>query len=164
MQYYNVTHDFGPIYDSNSKILILGSFPSVKSREENFYYGHPRNRFWPIISSLLQEKLPQNIEEKRAMLLNYHIALWDVISQCDIIGSSDSSITNVIPNDISHILQNCNIRMIFTNGNKAHLLFQKYIYPSYHINDILLPSTSPANASYTEAKLLAKWKSLLSYL
>ena len=127
MQFQQITHEFQPLYNGDSRILILGSFPSVKSREQQFYYGHTRNRFWKVISTLLHENTPQTIEEKKQLLLSHHIALWDVIWQCDIVGSSDASITNVIPNDISRILDSCPIQAIFTNGTKAHELYKKWI-------------------------------------
>lgn len=164
MQFQQITHEFQPLYNGDSRILILGSFPSVKSREQQFYYGHTRNRFWKVISTLLHENTPQTIEEKKQLLLSHHIALWDVIWQCDIVGSSDASITNVIPNDISRILDSCPIQAIFTNGTKAHELYKKWIYPMCKIEDIKLPSTSPANAAFRLDNLLEHWQCILQYL
>lgn len=164
MQFHQITHEFGPLYDSSSKILILGSFPSVKSREVQFFYGHARNRFWKVISSLLKEPLPETIEEKKNLLLKHHIALWDVIWQCDINGSSDASITNVIPNDISLITNSCPIKAIFTNGTKAHDLYGKYVLPQTGIMDRKLPSTSPANAACNFDKLVTEWSIILDNL
>lgn len=151
-------HNIEPVFDKNSKILILGSFPSVKSREQQFFYGHPQNRFWRVISSLTDEELPQTIEEKRTLLLRNNIAVWDVIKLCDITGSSDSSITNVVPNDIYKILNNANIKAIYANGDKAYSLFKKY----YKELDIIkLPSTSPANAQYSLERLIDEWKLII---
>lgn len=119
-EYTHIKHEFEPVFDKNSKILVLGTLPSVKSRENNFYYGHPQNRFWKLIAALCDEDIvPQTIEEKKQMLLRNHIAVWDVISECDIIGSSDSSIKNVVPVDLSVILDNADIDRIYANGGKA---------------------------------------------
>lgn len=125
-KYQKVEHAFEPVYDENSKVLILGSFPSVKSREQNFYYGHPRNRFWKVISSLTETELPTNIEEKKEMLLKNNIAIWDVIKSCVIKGSSDSSIKNVVVNDIDEVVKNSKIDRIFANGDKSFKLYKKY--------------------------------------
>lgn len=150
-------HNIQPIYNSQSKILILGSFPSVKSREARFFYHHPQNRFWKILEQLFDVSL-KSIDEKREFLLSYHIALWDVIESCEIIGSSDSSIQNVVVNDIQRLLQNTHIDTIFTNGKKAHQLYQKFCLPLTHKEDICLPSSSPANAMYSLEKLVEAWK------
>lgn len=151
-------HNIQPIYQKDSKILILGSFPSVKSREAQFFYHHPQNRFWKILSTLYQYPPLTTIEDKKHFLIQHHIALWDVIASCEIKGSSDSSIENVIVNDISFILQQTSIQTIYTNGKKAHQLYQKYCFPLTHQEDICLPSTSPANASYSFDKLLSCWE------
>ncbi|QIR75653.1 DNA-deoxyinosine glycosylase [Sulfurospirillum diekertiae] len=153
-------HSFDPIYDTNSKVLILGTFPSVKSREQNFYYGHPQNRFWKVIAALTHTPLPISIEEKKAMLLHHGIALWDVIESCDITGSSDSSIKNVVPMDFSNILHHTPITHIYANGATAFKLFQKYCETATGINIIKLPSTSPANAAFSFEKLLHEWSIL----
>lgn len=153
-----IKHTFEPIFHNDSRILILGSFPSVKSREGEFYYHHPQNRFWKVISALTEEKLPQTIEDKKIMLLKHRIAIWDVIYQCDIYGSSDSSIKNVIPNNINQILNQCPIEQIFANGDKAYQLYKKYCLPATKRECIKLPSTSPANAAWSFEKLLAVWK------
>lgn len=153
-----MVHTFEPIYNDESEILILGTFPSVKSREGNFYYNHPRNRFWQVISSIVGFKLPHTIDEKKFMLLENHIAIWDVIYSCDIIGSSDSSIQNVVPNDISRIINNTNIKSIYANGGKAYELYYRYCYENINRDIIKLPSTSPANASYSLDKLTEYWK------
>ena len=146
-EYTHIKHEFEPVFDENSKVLVLGTLPSVKSRENNFYYGHPQNRFWKLIAALCDEDIvPQTIEEKRKILLKHHIAVWDVISECDIIGSSDSSIKNVVPADLSVILDNTDIDRIYANGGKAYELYMKYQYGKIGREIIKLPSTSPANA------------------
>lgn len=157
-------HPIPPVYDSNSKILILGSFPSVKSREAGFFYGHPQNRFWKVLAALLKDNLPSNIEEKRAFLLLHGIALWDVIASCSITGSSDASIKDVVPNDILPILKSAEVAQVFTNGKTADSLYKKYLLPQTGRNSICLPSTSPANAAWTLKKLCAEWEKILSFL
>lgn len=151
------THTFEPIYDEKSTILILGSFPSVKSREISFYYGHPQNRFWKIMEKIYQTSF-HSIEEKKQFLHEHHIALWDVIQSCEIQGSSDASITNIEVNDIASLLQKTNIQKILVNGKKAEELYQKYLYPKTHIPSISLPSTSPANATYSLERLIDIWE------
>lgn len=153
----HVEHPFDPVWDCESKILILGSFPSVKSREQMFFYGHPRNRFWKVVSTLLKAEEPVTVDEKRAVLLNNHIALWDVIASCDIYGSSDSSIKNAVPNDIGFIIKNSKIERIFTNGATADKLYKKYILPATGIEAMRLPSTSTANAAKSVDELVKEW-------
>ena len=159
-----VNHEISPIYDTNSKILILGSFPSVKSRENEFFYGHPQNRFWKVLSSIFNEKTPTTIDEKKSLLIRNNVALWDVIASCEIEGSSDSSIKNVIPNDISLIIQNSNISQVFCNGGKAYSLYRKHIEKNINIKSIQLPSTSPANARCNLDMLIDKWSIILHYI
>lgn len=156
-KYETVCHTFAPVYDGESEVLILGSFPSVKSREQQFYYGHPQNRFWKMIASVLKAPVPQSIEEKKAMLHAHHIALWDVIASCEIIGSSDSSIRNVKPNAIGRILEDARITRILANGTKAYELYQKYVYPKTGVPCTKMPSTSPANAAWTLPRLTDAW-------
>ena len=151
-------HNIPPVYDSKSEILILGSFPSVKSREGGFFYHHPQNRFWKVISAIFKADMPKNIEQKTQLLSANRIALWDVIASCDIRGSSDSDITNATPNDISKIMAYSNINKIFTNGLLAHRLYQKHLNTKTGIDDIALPSTSAANASYSLERLVEKWR------
>lgn len=151
-------HIFEPIYNRESKILILGTFPSVKSRENQFYYGHPQNRFWKILELLYNNETLTTIEEKKAFLLKNGIAIWDVIASCDITGSSDSSIRNVVPTDLSLILQVAKIQKIYANGATAARLFQKYQEPIIQRKIITLPSTSPANAAYSLERLVECWK------
>ena len=140
-----VNHELEPIYDKNSKVLILGSIPSVKSRERGFYYAHPQNRFWKTLEKVYLEKIGSTKEEKIHFLKKHHIALFDVLKSCDIRSSSDGSIQNPIVNDFTSILAEANIQAIFTTGKKAYQLYQKYCYPTTHIKAIYLPSTSPAN-------------------
>ena len=157
-----ITHPFPALFDENSQILILGSFPSVKSREQNFYYGHPQNRFWRVMSIILQEPLPETIVAKKEILHRHHIALFDVIRSCDIEGSSDSTIRNVVVNDLSEILGNSKIgEHIYVNGNKARDLYMKYTYPQTGIACTTLPSTSPANAACSQEKLVSIWSEKL---
>ncbi|MBR1797903.1 MAG: DNA-deoxyinosine glycosylase [Clostridiales bacterium] len=155
-----IIHPISPVYDKNSKILILGSFPSVRSREEGFFYGHPQNRFWKTIAAVYEEDTPHSIEEKKALLLRNHIALWDVIRSCEIEGSSDASIRDVIPNDINIILKEADIRQIYVNGKTALKYYQRYIELDIGRMAICLPSTSPANASYNAERLLESWKQI----
>lgn len=161
-EYTKVTHTFEPVYNKNSKILILGTFPSVKSRETNFYYGHSQNRFWKVMAELTGSELPATIEEKKKMLLFHHIAIWDVIESCSIVGSSDSTIRDVVVNDFSEILNCTQITNIYANGNKAYELYMKYAYPTVLKPITKLPSTSPANAVYRIERLCAEWGALLN--
>ena len=156
-----VVHPIPPVYRADSRILILGSFPSVKSRETGFFYGHPQNRFWKVIAALFCEPVPERIPEKKDLLLKHHIALWDVIAECDIAGSSDSSIKNVVPAELSVILDHAPIRTIYANGAKAYDLYQKYTYPVTGRDIRKLPSTSPANAVFQMERLLGAWQEIL---
>ena len=155
------SHEFPPVFDENSEILILGSFPSVKSRQESFFYANPQNRFWKLMAQLLNESTPKDTKDKIVMLKKHKIALWDVIESCDIVGSSDSSISNVVPVDISQILSRANIIKVYANGGKAFELYNKYLYPKTKLEITKLPSTSPANAGYSFDKLLSEWKKIL---
>ena len=152
------THTFSPVFNSESKILILGSFPSVKSREEGFYYGNAQNRFWKVISAVFNSEIPITIQEKKASLLKNKISLWDVIESCEIVGSSDSSIRGVIPNDISLLVSSTNITKIFANGKLAEKLYIKHILPLTQIPVTTLPSTSPANAAFSFERLCDIWR------
>lgn len=155
-----IQHPIEPVFDKESNILILGSFPSVKSREEGFFYGHPQNRFWKVLAEIWKESVPITIEEKKSFLLRNHIAVWDVIKSCDIEGSSDSSIKNVVANDIDVIISEANIKQIYVNGKKAQQLYQKYIYPMLQKEAICLPSTSPANAAWSLERLVQEWRKM----
>ena len=151
-------HPFPPVYDQNAEMLILGTFPSVKSRENAFYYGHPQNRFWKLLARLYGEKTPDTIEEKKAFLLIHRIALWDVIRHCEIEGSADQSIANAAANDIPALLKQTQIRNIYCNGKKAYELYQKFFKDTGEIHAFCLPSTSPANAAWTMEKLIPAWE------
>lgn len=157
-------HPIEPVYDGDSRILILGSFPSIKSREEGFFYGHPQNRFWKVLSAVCETATPVTVDEKRLFLLANRIAVWDVIKSCDIVGSSDSSIKNVVPNDLNIILKYADIRKIFVNGRKAEELYKRYIQPQIHIEAVCLPSTSPANAVWRLEKLVEEWKRISDFM
>ena len=155
-------HNIPPLYDERSQVLILGSFPSVKSREAKFFYGHPQNRFWKVVAALTNEPVPQTVPEKKALALSHGIAMWDVIGQCVITGSSDTSIKDVVPNDIRVILQAAPIRQIVCNGTKSFEMYQKYLLPLTGREAVRLPSTSPANAACSLEKLKGKWADTLS--
>lgn len=158
-----ILHPISPLYDENSKVLILGSFPSVKSREQMFFYGHPQNRFWKVISAVCDCDEPKSIEEKRNMILKNNIALWDVIASCDIYGSADSSIKNVTPNDLSIIYKTAKINAVFVNGKTALKYYDKYIKNKTQKDAICLPSTSPANASWSYQRLVESWSVINNY-
>ena len=150
-------HPFGPLYDENSRVLILGSFPSVRSREQNFFYGHPQNRFWKVVAAVLRQPVPGTIEEKKELILSGRLALWDSIASCEITGSSDASIRNVRANDIGVILNSCSIERIYCNGRKSHEMYKRHIEPGTGREAVCLPSTSPANAKWTLEKLTGEW-------
>ena len=160
----HIVHPIAPFYDETSKILVLGSFPSVKSRESGFFYGHPQNRFWKMLAQMFGETVPKTVPEKADMLCRHHIAAWDSIHSCDIEGSSDSSITNVVPNDFAEIFAAAEIRAVFTNGRKSHEIYTKYCLPQTGRPAVCLPSTSPANAAWTMDRLTEAWKVILPYL
>ncbi len=155
-----VVHPIPPVFDERSKILILGSFPSVRSREERFFYGHPQNRFWKVLAALFSCAEPRTIEEKKFFLLSHGIALWDVIASCDIVGSADSSIKNAVPNDVESLLRHANIEKIFVNGKASEKYYNKYLKEKLGRSAICLPSTSPANAAWTMEKLIGAWSAI----
>lgn len=158
MERQYLEHGFGPFYRADSRLLILGSFPSVKSREAQFFYGHPQNRFWPLLARLCREARPVTLEEKRSFLERNHIALYDVIERCSIVGSSDSSIREVEPADLRPILAAGQIGgRIYTNGGTAARLYRRYLYPRLGIEAVALPSTSPANAACSLDTLAERW-------
>lgn len=165
-----IYHPFGPLYSENSHVLILGSFPSVRSREQEFFYGHPQNRFWKVIAALFADdangkddavteriRIPQTIEEKKDLILSSGLALWDSIASCEITGSSDSSIRNAESNDLSVITDNCDIRAIYCNGKKSLEVYNRYIRPELGREAEALPSTSPANAAWSLERLIEAW-------
>ena len=158
--FMQVYHEFPPVFDENSKVLVLGSIPSVKSREEGFYYMHPKNRFWKVLESVFGEE----ILDKKEFCLQHGIALWDTCASCKIHASSDASIKNIVPNDLEVIFQKAKIKQIFTTGKKAHEIYQKYLYPIYKKEDICLPSTSPANAKMKLEDLIKEYQVIIKYL
>ena len=160
-EYEHHEQPFAPVFDENSKVLILGTFPSVKSRANNFYYGHPQNRFWKVLAALCGELVPQTVEEKKSLVLRHQIAIWDVIESCDIIGSSDSSIQNVVPADIAGLLCKTQIERIYVNGTLAKTLYDRFALPATGIDAVKLPSTSPANARFRLEQLIESWRTIL---
>lgn len=155
-----IIHPFPPVYDSSSEVLVLGSFPSVKSREENFYYAHPRNRFWPMLETIYRKEV-KTAEEKEALLHQSHIALYDSIYSCRITGSSDSAITDITPASLLPIIQNSKIKRILCNGTKSYDVYMRYCFPETDIEAIRMPSTSPANAQFTLPSLIEEWSLFL---
>ena len=161
MERQTINHGFGPFYRKDSNILILGSFPSMKSREQAFFYGHPQNRFWKVLAMIFVDKLPETVQDKKVFLEKHHIALYDVIEQCSIIGSSDASIRNVVPAGLNVILSNSSVTdRIYTNGKKAYTLYRKYQEPVLGIEAVALPSTSPANAAVSLDDLVKAWEEI----
>ncbi len=156
-----IEHPFPPLFDERSEILILGSFPSVKSREQLFFYGHPQNRFWRVLAAVFDCAIPETIAEKKTFLLQNHVALWDVIASCEIQGSADSSIRNAVANDLSPILRNAPIRCIFVNGGTAKKLYDRHILPVIGREATVLPSTSPANAAWSLERLTEAWNIII---
>jgi len=156
----HILHPIPPLYNRQSRTLILGSFPSVKSREAQFFYGHPQNRFWKVLAAVFGCPMPQTVPEKRAMLHAHHIALWDVIGSCDIEGSADSSIKNAVPNDLTPIFTTADIRNIYCNGAISHKLYQKHLARQTGRNATKLPSTSPANAAWSVERLVEAWRQI----
>ncbi len=156
-----VIHNIPPVFDENSRILILGSFPSVKSREDAFFYAHPRNRFWKMLADVFGETTPCTTDDKKQFLLRHNIALWDVIARCEVTGSSDASIRNAEPNQLELVLRQAKIEKIIVNGTTAYKYYQKYQYPVTGIEAVCLPSTSPANARMDERELIEVWKEAL---
>lgn len=153
-----IKHPFPPLYDKDSKILVLGSFPSVKSREQLFFYGHPQNRFWKVTAAVFGDDVPKSIEDKKAFLHKNHIALWDVIASCDIEGSADSTIKNVVPNDLDAIIKNSKVKRIFVNGKTAEKYYNKHTKDKLGRAAVCLPSTSPANAAWSIERLVGAWR------
>ncbi|MBR1383230.1 MAG: DNA-deoxyinosine glycosylase [Ruminococcus sp.] len=158
MELKHIVHDFEPVYDKKSRILILGSLPSVKSREQGFYYGHPQNRFWRVMAALFNEELPTDIPSKKKLLLCHGVALWDVISECDISGSSDASIKNAVPAKLQTVLSKADIKRIYVNGTTAKRIYDRHQRNKLGREALLLPSTSPANASIKLNELIDAWR------
>ena len=152
-----IVHPFPPLYGADSRTLILGSFPSVRSREAMFFYGHPQNRFWRVLAAVYGEEVPVSVEEKKSLVLRHGLALWDAIRSCTVTGSADSSVRDVVPNDLGPIVRSSRIERVFCNGALSFRLFEKHISPSIKIKAVKLPSTSPANASYSLERLITEW-------
>ena len=159
-----VTHEFDAFFDQDSRVLILGTIPSPKSREQGFYYGHPQNRFWKVLADVLGEEFPQTVEERKRFLKRNHIALWDVLESCEIKGASDVSIRNAMPNDMNRILQAADIRAIFATGAKAAQLYKKLCFPECGVEAVRLPSTSPANCGCSYEKLREAYSQICDYV
>lgn len=159
-----VTHEFDAFFDKDSRVLILGTIPSPKSREQGFYYGHPQNRFWKVLADVLGEEFPQTVEERKGFLKRTHIALWDVLESCEIKGASDVSIRNARPNDMNRILQAADIRAIFATGAKAAQLYKKLCFPECGVEAVRLPSTSPANCGCSYEKLREAYSQICDYV
>lgn len=161
-----VTHEFDAFFDKDSRVLILGTIPSPKSREQGFYYGHPQNRFWKVLADVLGEEFPQTVEERKRFLKRNHIALWDVLESCEIKGASDVSIRNARPNDMNRILkdEDTNIQAIFVAGTKAAKLYKKLCLPTCGVEAIQLPSTSPANCGCSYEKLREAYSQICDYV
>lgn len=164
MEYSHIVHTLLPVFNEDSRVLILGSLPSPKSREVGFYYGHPRNRFWTVLAAIFGAEIPCTNDEKIAFLKSYHIALWDTIYECDICGASDSSIKNAVPTDLSQILAMADIKAVFTTGSAAHKYYVKYHEKAVGIKAIPLPSTSPANARCTLETLVDEYKIIKQFI
>lgn len=159
----HILHPFGPVFDEHSRVLVLGTMPSPKSREHGFYYGHPRNRFWPVLAEIFGEEAPKTPAERRAFALRHKIALWDVLSECEIEGASDSSIRNPVPSDVAALLKKAPVAAVFTTGATATRLYKKLIEPKTGLAPIPLPSTSPANARLGLSALAAEYRKILEY-
>ena len=155
-------HTIPPVFDENSRILILGSFPSVKSRETGFFYGHPRNRFWKVLSAVFGCETPETVPEKKEFLLDNGVAVWDVIDSCEIHGSSDSSIRDAVPSNIPMILEKSDIKCIFLNGKTAEKYYNRYLKKKTDCPAVTLPSTSPANAAWSLERLTDEWKKAIT--
>ena len=160
----HIIHSIEPVFDTESRVLLLGTMPSPKSREVQFYYGHPQNRFWRVLAAVLGEELPQSVPEKKAMLLRHRIALWDVLAECEITGASDSSIRNPVANDLSVILDHAPVQAVFTTGATAWKLYTRLQKPHTGIEAVRLPSTSPANCAVKMEALTEAYKAILPWL
>ena len=154
MEYPHVTHNFPPLFAPDSRALILGSIPSPKSREQAFFYGHPQNRFWPVLAAVFGEPAPQTIEDKRSLALRHHIAMWDTLAACDIRGASDTSIRNPVANDLPWLIAQTQVRAVFCTGTTSYKYYKKLCQPQTGIEAVCLPSTSPANAAWSKERLI----------
>lgn len=154
MEYTHVTHNFPPLFAPDARALILGSIPSPKSREQAFFYGHPRNRFWPVLAAVFGEPAPQTIEDKRSLALRHRIAMWDTLAACDIRGASDTSIRNPVTNDLPWLIAQTQVRAVFCTGATSYKYYKKLCQPQTGIEAVCLPSTSPANAAWSKERLI----------
>lgn len=161
-EYLHVTHEFPPLYDKDCTILILGSIPSPKSREQAFYYGHPQNRFWKVMAAVWKEQIPETREEKTRLMLSHHVALWDSLEACDIRGASDSSVRNPVPTDLPWLIRQTKINRIFTTGAAADRFYRQFNEPRTGIPSVRLPSTSPANCAISMEKLVEAYRTVLN--
>ena len=160
MEYQHIIHPFEALYDEDSRILVLGSFPSVKSREQKFFYGHPQNRFWQVTAAVFEDDVPETIERKKQFLHRHHVAAWDVIDGCDIKGPGHSSIKNAVPTDLQKIIRNSRVSAVFCNGKTSGRMYEKYHEPVLKMKAQILPSTSPANAAWTLERLIEVWRKI----
>ena len=154
MEYTHVTHNFPPLFAPDSRALILGSIPSPKSREQAFFYGHPQNRFWPVLAAVFGEPAPQTIEDKRSLALRHRIAMWDTLAACDIRGASDTSIRNPVANDLPWLIAQTQVRAVFCTGATSYKYYKKLCQPQTGIEAVCLPSTSPANVAWSKERLI----------
>ena len=161
MERITVVHPFDPLVCPDSTTLILGSFPSVRSREQMFFYGHPRNRFWRMLAAVYAEKVPESIPEKKALVLTHHLALWDTVAQCTVTGSADASIRDIVPVDIQRILRIAPVNRVLCNGRLSGDLYHRYLEPVTGIPADVMPSTSPANAAFSLDRLIEIWRTHL---
>lgn len=155
-----VSHPIPPFCAEGARVLILGSFPSVKSRESGFFYGHPQNRFWRVLAQVFDDTIPATVAQKKAFLAAHHVALWDVIASCRIEGSADSTICDVVPNDVAALLRDHRIEAVFTNGKTAQNLYDKHLKSTLGMTAVCLPSTSPANAAWSVERLSEVWRAI----
>ncbi len=162
MERIHVVHPLPPLMDGGSRILVLGSFPSVKSREQGFFYGHPQNRFWKMLAAVYGVPVPQTIPEKTVLVLSHHLALWDSIYECDIVGSSDSSIRNAVPIPVGRILKTAPIERVLCNGAASARLYTQYLEKVTGLPCRVMPSTSPANAAWQLDRLARVWGEALA--
>lgn len=164
MNYQRVYHNFGPLYAADSRVLLLGSMPSPKSREQGFFYGHPQNRFWRVLAAVLGEAAPDSIEDKRTLCLRHQVALWDVLASCEIVGASDAAIRNPVPNNLAPLIQKTQVQAVFTTGATAYQYYQKLCLQQTGLPALKLPSTSPANAAWSLDRLTEAYRVILPYL
>lgn len=159
-EYIKVYHNIPPLWAADSRVLVLGSFPSPKSREQKFFYGHPRNRFWPVLSAVFNEPVPQTVEQKKELALRHHIAMWDTIASCEIKGASDTSIKHPVPNDLKSIIDRSQIKAVFCTGTASYKYYVKLCEKDTGIPAVCLPSTSPANAAWSLERLTEAYRAI----